>query len=1094
MTADEMVVTTRRRHSVTDGWVILVDDGLYRAALAGQTAGPEPTGEDTSGTPPGGDQFVVSPEPGSLPPPEVAAAVDSLEDEPATTERVLGRMRVRRVNVPTTWEAEGWPKTLEGPVWFATRLPREVDYTAGAVVVRFGAVSFSSTVWVDGAKVGEHLGMWDEFDVPFRLDHQPANGRGPVLAVEVYKPWSRYPVRESLAGFIPYVTTTFGGIWRGVSLAVGGGPCIDDVWVRVVDGRLFASVAVSEMRPPAIDAERPTRESTAAERTRYDLSVSVGEGDQCARITTPLVFGDLQGERRIDVDVSGLPIPRWSPEQPRTETVRFDLIARNGGGSAAVVDRRELAAGRRTVERVGKDVEINGRPTYLRGVLHWMAYPQRFSPSPNRETIVAEFDKIRSLGFNLVKLCLVVPDDLYFQVADEMGMLLWIELPMWLPKVTDRFRRRVPEEYRAILRRVRNHPSVVVYTLGCELSRDADAEFLGGLYRLVKEETASPLVRDNSGGAEAYGGAEVEFADFADFHFYAEANQFTDLVDYFVPPGRPPRPLLFGEYADSDTLRSVASVAKRLGGEPYWMHPHPVENPKGVRWDYHVTTHLERLATLRTAGICEPEAELTRRSYERSCEYRKAIIERTRLHPAPTGYVVTNIQDTPVTTSGVLDDFGEAKFPPEVFGRFNADTVVVVSRDRRRTWRSGGDRRQFLDEHVVSAGESVALTVSVSHYGAEPIDRPRVCAALYDEDTGERVSRSWEFSVGRPLPVGFVGEVGRWIARFDVLGPGDRAGAGGDGFDEADPSDRAGAEDGDSSGVGDSVAAYGSAPARVRAVSLRVTVSDGDVPTVENRFGWWVLPTPVGTTGSPRVRRQGPDMRMVVFDPIGELRAAIASLPRSERAPFGEVVFVDRADDARRAAVEYPGALGQPSGVAPPSEGRGARTTDTGRPTILVSTILDDSMIDAYRSGAAVLFLLGPAADSAIEEVPFYREGIPLIHDEAARTVLGQLPHRGFAGEAFSGVVPDRALVVDAFAKRVGGDLVPVISRLDARQLLVHRYLCVSGDEFGGRFAATTLRLCGGLGRTPSGFRHNVFGRYLLLQIVDYLTATRPAD
>ena len=69
----------------------------------------------------------------------------------------------------------------------------------------------------------------------------------------------------------------------------------------------------------------------------------------------------------------------------------------------------------------------------------------------------------RAMGFNLVKLCLVIPTPAYFAAADEEGMLLWEELPMWLPEVNEQVREVAPVEYRAI--------AAELALLGCEVER-----------------------------------------------------------------------------------------------------------------------------------------------------------------------------------------------------------------------------------------------------------------------------------------------------------------------------------------------------------------------------------------------------------------------------------------------------------------------------------------------------------------------------------------------------------------------------------------------------------------------------------------------
>jgi hypothetical protein len=84
-------------------------------------------------------------------------------------------------------------------------------------------------------------------------------------------------------------------------------------------------------------------------------------------------------------------------------------------------------------------------------------------------------------------------------------MFLWLEYPMWLPEVTDDLRRAAPVEYAEITRLVQHHPSLILYSLGCELSQAVDGELLGDLNQAVRGGVSEVLLCDNSGSGESYG-------------------------------------------------------------------------------------------------------------------------------------------------------------------------------------------------------------------------------------------------------------------------------------------------------------------------------------------------------------------------------------------------------------------------------------------------------------------------------------------------------------------------------------------------------------------------------------------------------------
>ena len=83
----------------------------------------------------------------------------------------------------------------------------------------------------------------------------------------------------------------------------------------------------------------------------------------------------------------------------------------------------------------GEQLLLNGEPICLRGALSWGWNAETIAPFYTPEQVREEIRRVRDLGFNLIKLCLL-PNQTYYEIADEEGMLLWQEWPLWLPEVT----------------------------------------------------------------------------------------------------------------------------------------------------------------------------------------------------------------------------------------------------------------------------------------------------------------------------------------------------------------------------------------------------------------------------------------------------------------------------------------------------------------------------------------------------------------------------------------------------------------------------------------------------------------------------------
>jgi hypothetical protein len=594
----------------------------------------------------------------------------------------LADQQPRAIQVPSAWEASTDDKLTEGLGVYRRSFPLPPHLVAGEgrCFLECDAVSFAATVRVNGHLAGEHTGLWTRWQLditPFVRDGENE------IEIEVWKPGEgRYKLRESLAGFLPDVCNTFGGIWQGIRLRCIQGAAIADLRVQ------------AEVKGVA----RVTGRVVGSIETRGRASLQVGavhiQEIGVSAVSAPIKV-KCNGTFKATLRLRGHQI--WSPQTPQTYGLKVEV-------AGASVTRR---IGFRDVRAEGDTTLLNGAPIHFRGVLDWGWDERRLCPTPSRDEVRDAFAKARSLGFNLFKLCLFVPDETMFEAANEEGMLLWLELPMWLPRVTDAFKLLALREYEGILQRVHHHSSVVVVSLGCELDAQADAEFLAQLRALVKRYLPNALLCDNSGSSEAYGGA-THVGDFYDYHFYADLHYFQPLVEHFSRAYQPDKPWIYGEFCDADTMRDWSALRPK----PFW-----VTGPVTMQRD-ELTWAREHETRLRAADITDGGAEVTRLGRQQATVMRKFVFEQMRKQRATGGYVVTGWRDTPIATSGVVDDRGELKFDPGEWRLFNADRVLVMDRERRRKWRHGGDRPVYRDPCTWWSDEPIEVHVALSNGGA----------------------------------------------------------------------------------------------------------------------------------------------------------------------------------------------------------------------------------------------------------------------------------------------------------------------------------------------------------------------------------------
>jgi beta-galactosidase len=291
------------------------------------------------------------------------------------------------------------------------------DWAGRSVVLRFDGVESCAKVWLNGTELGFFTGS----RLPAEFDVTPVPGRN-VLAVRVHQ-WSAASYLEDQdQWWLP-------GIFRSVTLEARGD--LDDVFVHAsyVDGQGTLLV----------DASVPATVSVPA----LDISVPTG--------------------RAVTV-----PVEPWSAERPRLYDATVSTAA----------ETVRLRVGFRTVSIVDDVLLVNGEPVQFRGVNRHEFHPDHGRAVPH-ETMLEDVLLMKRHNINAVRTSHYPPHPAFLDLCDEYGLWVidecdlethgftfsgWEENPSdvssWRDAYLDRMRRTVERD--------KNHPSIVLWSLGNE--------------------------------------------------------------------------------------------------------------------------------------------------------------------------------------------------------------------------------------------------------------------------------------------------------------------------------------------------------------------------------------------------------------------------------------------------------------------------------------------------------------------------------------------------------------------------------------------------------------------------------------------------
>ena len=174
------------------------------------------------------------------------------------------------------------------------------------------------------------------------------------------------------------------------------------------------------------------------------------------------------------------------PENPRL----YDVELHYGD------DKISFHTGFREIRAAGHDIILNGKRIFLRGVaVHEDSVTggKCLTDDEIRHTLETAVD----LGCNYVRLAHYPHDRRVARLADRMGLLLWVEIPVYWgiafdnPKTYEDARNQMRE----LVLRDRNHPSVAIWSVGNE-NPDTDERlaFMSGLVRETRALDPTRLI------------------------------------------------------------------------------------------------------------------------------------------------------------------------------------------------------------------------------------------------------------------------------------------------------------------------------------------------------------------------------------------------------------------------------------------------------------------------------------------------------------------------------------------------------------------------------------------------------------------------
>ncbi len=320
---------------------------------------------------------------------------------------------------------------------------------ADRLFLRFEAVATNASVSIEGLMAGTHQGAYTPFEI--EVPRQVRDRETIVVALRCDATESPYipPFGHVVDYLVP------GGMYREVSVVTMPECAIVDVFVT--------------SRPKGRPVDRSVElryELVASQQFPDDLSIQASivsaQGEPLATYGESLVA--LCGTLRMDVD----DVVLWDLDNPVLYTVETTLLEHG-----KPVDVHRVRIGFRDFGFFPDGFLLNGRSVKLRGLNRHQSYPYvGYAMPKSQQYCDAQFLK-DTLGVNIVRTSHYPQSPHFLHKCDELGLLVFTELPGWQHVGTSEpWRASACRQLQELIVRDRNHPSVILWGVRINESPD----------------------------------------------------------------------------------------------------------------------------------------------------------------------------------------------------------------------------------------------------------------------------------------------------------------------------------------------------------------------------------------------------------------------------------------------------------------------------------------------------------------------------------------------------------------------------------------------------------------------------------------------
>lgn len=316
-------------------------------------------------------------------------------------------------------------------------IPKE--WAGKRVLLHFGAIDYSSEIFINGVQAAWHYGGYDPFTVDV-TEKLFAEGEQELTVVVTDSTDSGgQPVGKQSLNPHAIWYTGVSGIWQ-------------TVWLEAVPQSYISGYHCE----PDLDKSRVIVRAELQGERRKDLKL-------IARVNGENFKAESSGKPGTPLMLRIANPHAWHPNDPFLYDLELELVDDTGHRIDYV--KGYFGLRKISVEKDPKGVPrlyLNNQPFFQLGLLDQGYWPDGLYTAPSDEAMVFDIATAKKMGFNLLRKHVKVEPQRWYYHCDRLGMLVWQDMPN-SPNNSSTAQKRFRMELKAMVDALKNHPSVVMW-------------------------------------------------------------------------------------------------------------------------------------------------------------------------------------------------------------------------------------------------------------------------------------------------------------------------------------------------------------------------------------------------------------------------------------------------------------------------------------------------------------------------------------------------------------------------------------------------------------------------------------------------------